>query len=308
MHLSLKQLQEFLNKYFNDLHDVEHLGDGWWSQAFSFYTGEQKFVIRISKHLTDFKKDRFAHKHFSNKEIPIPRIMETGPFNKDLFYCISEYSDGTPSDQVIRNQDPDADLKVASKLLRPLYLIHELDTTGLSGWGITDANGHGSFKSWPDYLFAVHNPKYPISWTVLAQKSWLDQTLFTRLLDQMKALFIYLPSKKQVLHGDYGFDNLLLTPDHEVSAVIDWAEMTLGDALYDLIHMNEPWRPADEELNYLTLWEAEMKRKKQEIVHLKERLECYQIHYTLFHLHIHTARQEEEEYMEIAAWAKKNLL
>lgn len=35
---------------------------------------------------------------------------------------------------------------------------------------------------------------------------------------------------------------------------------------------------------------------------------CYHNHYTLFHLHIHTARQEEKEYHHIARWAEKNLI
>lgn len=241
MHINIKPLKEFLDKKFKHCGSIEPIGDGWWSQALSFYSNDEKLVIRISKHLTDFEKDDFAYKHFKSFEVPIPKIIEIGQFNTQFFYCISEYYEGIPSDQIVTNGH--SNLPIAKKILQPLYHIHQLDTDKLLGWGTTDANGHGLFKSWQEYLLAVYNSKYPISWEELSINTWLDAKLFKELLKKMENLFAYLPSKKQVLHGDYGFDNLLLTIDNEISAVIDWSETTLGDSLYDLVHMNEPWNP-----------------------------------------------------------------
>lgn len=122
----------------------------------------------------------------------------------------------------------------------------------------------------------------------------------------MESWFPYLPKEKHVLHGDYGFDNLLLSSTSEVTAVIDWAEMMLGDPLYDLVHMCEPWVRRTG-LTYIDLWKKRNEDKGKSIQYFEERLQCYKIHYTLFHLHIHTVRKEEKEYREVEKWAMANL-
>lgn len=294
MHIRTEELTAFLSGRFNGADEIEHIGDGWWSQAFAFSATGKRWVIRISKHLTDFEKDIYAYTHFLSPQVPIPAILETGMFNEELYYCISEFIEGKLSNAVWH--DP-------SVVLQPLNHIHKLDTSAMMGWGFTDANGNGMFESWEAYLTSIYNHKYPISWQELAERTWLDGALFHELMQKMKALFPYLPKRKKVLHGDYGFDNLLLSDNSKVTAVLDWAEMLLGDEMYDLVHMNEPWVDEPGEVNYMEVW-----KQGKVIDHFEQRLACYHIHYTLFHMHIHTVRGEEMEYRKIEAWAREHLL
>jgi len=49
------------------------------------------------------------------------------------------------------------------------------------------------------------------------------------------------PGEEQVIvHGDFGFHNLLVAPDH-VTAVLDWELATIGDPLVDLIGFVKSW-------------------------------------------------------------------
>jgi hygromycin-B 4-O-kinase len=306
MHFDTNTIQEFLESKYNYVHDVEPVADGWWSQALTFYSGEEKLVLRINQHPVDFQKDIFAWEQFNSAAIRIPEIKSTGNFNQDYFYCVSEFIEGTPSDQILEVEDLQEHSSLANTILDQLDIIHTLDTSPLQGWGYTGANGNGLFNSWEAFLLSIHNSKYPASWQELAAGSWLNGLLFEKLLKKMESLFPFLPKEKHVLHGDYGFDNLLLDPTGKVAAVIDWAEMMLGDPLYDLVHMCEPWmnRPG---LTYLDLWKKRKEEKKISMENFEERLQCYHIHYTLFHMHIHTVRKEEKEYKEVERWAMENL-
>jgi aminoglycoside phosphotransferase (APT) family kinase protein len=50
-----------------------------------------------------------------------------------------------------------------------------------------------------------------------------------------------------IVHGDYRLDNMILTPDGEVAAVVDWELCTLGDPLADVGLLMVYWPEAGEE-------------------------------------------------------------
>lgn len=81
-----------------------------------------------------------------------------------------------------------------------------------------------------------------------------------------------------------------------------------GLILFYSTDCTEPWNAETTAFSYLSFWKKEKEAQQIEIINFQQRLECYHIHYTLFHLHIHTARQEEKEYHHIARWAEKNLI
>ncbi len=51
-----------------------------------------------------------------------------------------------------------------------------------------------------------------------------------------------------IVHGDYRLDNMILTPDGEVAAVVDWELCTLGDPLADVGLLMVYWPEPGEEL------------------------------------------------------------
>lgn len=57
-----------------------------------------------------------------------------------------------------------------------------------------------------------------------------------------------LPAQQAVsiVHGDFGLHNMIVTPQGDVAAVIDWEISTLGDPLADLAYLLNSWaRPGD---------------------------------------------------------------
>ncbi|KIO78491.1 hypothetical protein TH53_03570 [Pedobacter lusitanus] len=308
MHIKNKEAETFLSKKFKNVTDLQYLAQGWWAQAFSFNCEAGKLVLRVGVHLKDFLKDKFAYQTFNSPDIPVVKIVETGKFSDKLYYCLSLFCEGMTADKLLDNATPEVAASIAPSILKPLYHIHRLDTSKRTGWGLTDINGNGIWKSWPEYLSAIYNHKYPVSWQEMGRTTWLDPILFGRLHQRMQELFVYLPHQKNILHGDYGYDNLLLDQEHKVTAVLDWAEMLLGDELYDLVSMNDPWVTTPEDTSFLALWKKEMESGQEEIYNFEQRLECYRIHYTLFSLHIFTAHQKEEDYTITAQWAEKQLL
>lgn len=307
MHLSAEQVHAFLIARYSKISDIRHLADGWWSQAFSFVCEEGRQVLRISAYQEDFLKDRFAFIHFNSSAVPVPAFKETSKLNEQLYYCFTAFCDGMPSDRLMDGLDAATAVSVAPLLLQPLLHVHNIDVSGYKGWGLTNGAGEGGWNSWPAYLHAMFSRKENISWQQLAHTSWLDGDLFQRLMNRMQALFTFLPKQKQLLHGDYGYDNLLTDAKGHVLAVLDWGEMRLGDALYDLLHLNEPWRAENDKVQYLPIWKALWENQGHTLLHFEQRLECYRIHYTLFHLYMHIVRGEQQEYTAIAEWAATHL-
>jgi aminoglycoside phosphotransferase (APT) family kinase protein len=59
-------------------------------------------------------------------------------------------------------------------------------------------------------------------------------------------LLAHLPPEEEatVVHGDYGFHNLLVDPERSrVTAVLDWELATVGDPLSDLVSFAKGWGP-----------------------------------------------------------------
>src|SRR6185369_4383043 len=51
-----------------------------------------------------------------------------------------------------------------------------------------------------------------------------------------------------IVHGDYRLDNMILSPEGEVDAVVDWELCTLGDPLADVGLLLVYWSEQDDEL------------------------------------------------------------
>lgn len=181
MHIEIEEAAIFLSGKFENVTHLQRLAEGCWAQAFSFKCEKGELVLRLSAHPQDFLKDKFAFEKFNRTAIPIARILETGPFNKNFHYCLSIFCAGLTADKMLANAIHETALTIVPSILQPLYHIHQLDTSQFNGWGLTDGNGNGGWPSWPDYLSSLSNQKYRASWQELGRTSWLDSVLFDRL-------------------------------------------------------------------------------------------------------------------------------
>ena len=87
--------------------------------------------------------------------------------------------------------------------------IHRIDISRFRGWGLTDASGNGRFASWRQYLLSLYDQKFTFDLPDLARRTFFELDVYEAYLAEMKQLLPYCPEERYLVHGDYGFDNVL---------------------------------------------------------------------------------------------------
>ncbi len=277
-----EHLRTFLRTRFNARADnVVFIGEGWFSQAFAFDVDDQKLIARVNEHEEDFLKDEFAHNHFAT--VPIPKVIRIGRFDEKRFFAITERC---PGDAL---KESGNSITVTPSLFKALDALHQLDTAKYTGWGLTDAHGNGRFDSWGGYLLSLYNQKFEYDWSKLIHNSFIEHDLFRAYYDQMQELIAYCPREKYIVHGDYGFTNVVAN-GAEVTGVLDWAEWKLGDFLYDMMYLDF-W---SDDIPYGSLWWTE-----HSTPNFVERMRCYTLHQGLGTMAIAAVKKDEGMYTRV---------
>jgi aminoglycoside phosphotransferase (APT) family kinase protein len=120
----------------------------------------------------------------------------------------------------LRQVPGDERAPLARRLVDTLAALHGIDpeAVGLADLGRPDGFAARQVRRWGTQLAASRSRDVP----------GID--------DLHAALGAAVPTSQAVavLHGDFRLDNLLVTDDHRVGAVLDWEMATLGDPLTDL--------------------------------------------------------------------------
>ena len=205
------------------------IADGENATAYFADTSNDSLVLRLSDHDQHFRRDLLAHQNFAHY-VPIPKVLlltET-----DLGWAaVSERVPGTMTDKLSR---PDLQT-VAPEILATMDRIHQADISAFAGHGIWDprtgrgeydtaqAAAGGGISSWNDL---DHQLRGAISATG-------SRSAYVRLYGDVTELLDGVPEQRCLVHGDYGFNNLLVMRDR-VSGVIDWGLSSYGDPIRDL--------------------------------------------------------------------------
>ncbi len=285
-----EHLRTFLRTHFNARADnVVFIGEGWFSQAFAFEVEGQKLIARLNEHEEDFLKDQFAHTHFA--AVPIPKVIRIGRFDEKRFFAITERCAGEAM------KESGNSITVTPSLFKTLDALRQIDAANYTGWGLTNAHGNGRFDSWGGYLLSLYNQKFEYDWRKLIHNSFIEHDLFQTYYDEMQRLIAYCPREKYIVHGDYGFTNVVAN-GAEVTGVLDWAEWKLGDFLYDVMYLNF-W---SDDIPYGSLWCTE-----HSTPNFVERMRCYTLHQGLGTLAIAAVKKDEGMYERVKErLAKKN--
>lgn len=109
---------------------------------------------------------------------------------------------------------------LAHRLIDTLADLHEIDPgeVGLGDFGHPDGFLQRQVRRWAQQLERSRSRDLPGFDDLAAE-------LATSVPDSQRA---------SVVHGDYRLDNVLVGPDQEIRAVLDWEMATLGDPLCDL--------------------------------------------------------------------------
>ncbi|HVI46150.1 MAG TPA: phosphotransferase [Chitinophaga sp.] len=300
----LKILKDFLQRYYINAREVKWIGSGWFSDAYKFTFNNSTYVFRINSFKTDFEKDQLAAVRFNSPKIPVPVVRGIGNFSEDLFYCITDFQQGYTLHQIRKRYGVKGELKLVPQLLHSLEKIHGLCTDEYPGWGLTNAQGTGRFASWTDFLTAPSEEKTTLNATADLSCMTPYENLLGQLRAHMFSFLAFLPERKCVLHGDFRNGNLLIQSG-KIAAVLDWAEMSLGDPLYDIVTMETPWE--EEHVPYTSLWKKASERVGRLEPFFEERVTCYRIHRAIFEIEAHALFNKPDIAKKIAAWAEKKL-
>lgn len=296
--MGMQSILRFLDGHFGGVEELRPVGAGMFSRAYSFRTGGKEFILRINRFREDFLKDEYAWRAWASPDIPIPEVIAIGEMrggdgdegldsDEGLYYAITRHAPG----RTLARMEADELYPLIPEIFRTLDAIRKADISRNSGCGLMDAAGHGIFHSWPDYLRARHNQKFAHDWEGLAEHPFFERELYERLRSEMEMLLDYVPAEKYLVHGDFGFDNVI-ADNGKITGVLDWAESQLGDFLYDIAYLDF-WSNT---VPYEALWRNYAEGREYDLSHFEERMRCYNIHIGMESLAIAATRNDREDY------------
>lgn len=156
--------------------------------------------------------------------VPVPRtyaVCEDPEVVGAPFY-VMERVDGTPYrfEAQLRPLGAQRVRGISERMVDTLVALHAVDpgSVGLADFGRPEGFLERQVRRWKQQLDASRSRELP----------GIDE-LHERLAGSVPA-----QGDTTIVHGDFRLDNLLVTADDQVSAVLDWEMATLGDPLTDV--------------------------------------------------------------------------
>jgi hygromycin-B 4-O-kinase len=189
--------------------------------------------------------------------------------------------------------DEDTIRRLAPDMFQTIDLIRSIDVSGFDGWGLMDAHGQGIFSSWSEYLLSLYNQKFAYDWQALARNTFLEREVYETALAALQSLIPFCATEKFLVHGDFGPHNLV-SDGEVITGVLDWADMRLGDYLYDVAYLD--YWIADH--FYVDQWRMHAANQGKEEPHFDERIRCYKLFNILNDLAVSAIESDLESYRE----------
>ncbi|WP_344681763.1 phosphotransferase family protein [Saccharopolyspora taberi] len=234
---------------------LHRLVEGEESQAFGVRCADGERVVRINGDRAGFAKDAFAHR-FDGPALPVPRVVTIGELSTGHAVCVSTRLPGRSLQDLER-----AELSGVAPLVEAT-MSAIADLSGTRGFGRFDADGVGEHRSWRDFLASTPPP---------------DSDLGRRLHAELLRLVPSCPEVRQLVHGDFGSNNVL-TDGTRITGVLDWDCAMFGDPLYDVAN--------------ILFWATWLDCMDVQAAHLRpeatDALRCYLIHIALGELREHS--------------------
>lgn len=274
--LEITEIESFLHTHLNQsVSDVAYLGQGVWSQAFSFRNLDKDYVVRFGLYSDDFKKDQIAAA-YAVSDLPIPKVVEIGQA-LDRHFAISERAFGNMLDGL--NEQEMA--QIVPAVLKMLDAMRTTDISNTSGYGNWNTRQVAPYKSWRECLLDVWND--PIDsrtygWRASLKSSPMGEAPYNKAYDALKSLIDKCPEERYLLHTDLLHYNVLVE-NGNINAVIDWGNAMYGDFLYELAGLIvwSPWYPAMQNIDWTEEARKHYKKIGLEVPNFEERLRCYEI-------------------------------
>ncbi len=290
------QARQFLLDYYElPYPEVQAIKGGESSQAFRFKTSDGPHVLRVNAHAEKgFLKDGLAATEFVGPTLPIPRVLHTGTLASGYYYAVSKAVPGVTLDKL----DVGQRIAILPKIANVLNAIHACKplNEGFGEWGL---DGKGQYKSWRQYILSSLG-----SLRLDVLPPYYDGSLQLRMQRAVEGLMPKCPEERQLLHGDFGMDNVLVH-DGEVSGVIDWEQSAYGDPLYDVARLDF-WDP---EIGYQA-WFKEYYSDQPDCGlrrNFDERIACYQLVTAIGAMNFYVETDQPKKYEHVKARALQTL-
>jgi aminoglycoside phosphotransferase (APT) family kinase protein len=228
--LDLERLQAYLG---SGPLQGEMFAGGRSNLTYAITDGEKRWVLRrpplghVLPTAHDMAREHRVLEALSKAGFPAPRpvLLCADPGVIGAPFYLMEHVDGKIYRDVtdLVAMGPEAMRQLSLSLVDTLADLHALDPSaiGLSGFGKPEGFNARQVSRWKKQLDASRS----------REVAGIEE-LHARL-----AVDIPAGGPGTVVHGDYRLDNVLIGPELEINAVLDWEMSTLGDPLSDVALM-----------------------------------------------------------------------
>lgn len=232
--LPLRRLAPYLARHVPEIGDVpltaSLISGGRSNLTYLLTDGQRRWVLRrpplgaALETAHDMGREHRMISALHPTAVPVPRPVHlAGPEGEDLLgtpFFVMGFAEG----EVLRDREQLAAVpepgRLARHLMRCLADLHEVvpDEVGLAGLGRPDGYLSRQLDTWLRQVSAVGSP------------------LLGDFEDVARCLRRSLPTtqRTRLVHGDYRLDNVVVGPDDQIDAVLDWEMATRGDPLADV--------------------------------------------------------------------------
>ena len=294
------RVRDLLREQFaGEVTDVRPLAGGEFSRAFAFDAGGRAYVVRLSAFVDAaeaFAKDDYAWRHFAAPALPVPRVVAAGRNGDDQF-AISERVAG----ERLECLPPSARRALLPATLDAVDAIGRADVRASRGYGPWGGDGHGAHATWRGFLAAIIENRgegFYRDWHALFRDSFLERDVYEAVYRRLLRLVAHCPEDRALIHADLHFDNIL-TDGRRITGVIDWANASYGDPLYDVAWLGW-WFGKGDDRGAAAL----LRERWGAVPGYDERIACYECHFGLDDLRFYAKTGRRAQY----GWTRDRLL
>jgi hygromycin-B 4-O-kinase len=253
--------------------DLKELGGGLVAQSLSFTADGHGYVLQFMSGGMEasYRKMDFLYRNFNSPALPLPEVIRTGSLD-GAFYGISRKMPG----RGLKSLTPDEYRAVLPRVIEAAHAIHTQDVGRWNGYGWIRDDEQGMFDSWRHFIEYANQEEGPGKffgkWHALFETSFLDRAFFDRVYGRMTALVAACPDRRCLVHGGFGFDNVLVQ-DGSVTALLDW-EGIYGDFAFDIAYIDFWPSHAD----HVEAFRERYSGWGMDLANYHERVLCYKYH------------------------------
>jgi len=244
--------------------ELHWLASGWHCRVFAFVCRGQSWVLRVSREARHVLKC-WPARHWLGQWVPIPAIVAEGQ-SEEYFWAIQARASG----QAMSSLPLAEQIAVVPQVLQSLQqLLQAPLKLPFCGYGPLDWQAGTGASTWQHFLRASHLFQDLSAEFREPHAKWPE---FMACRQVYADLLRHCPEEAFVMHGDCKPDNLFVAQG-KLSALVDWATLGCGDALYDpavlmLYLPSSAWA----ELTNIVLQQPDLNS-----VWTLERLRCYML-------------------------------